>query len=141
MGAQITGYSHRQLLFDGGGGVMNDIVHGQSGGGGGRGKVPPHQMEVAVAAVDQAATAQQQGAPQMTTFKPIAEDRLRHNQVCSSSPWSGRILTRKCVRLECCVTTLELEAATITDWKLTFVLRPRTRSRPSPTTIRIPPRP
>ena len=47
------------------------------------GKVPPRQVEVAVAAVDQATTAQQQGARQMTTFKPIVEDRLRHNQVCS----------------------------------------------------------
>ena len=79
MGSQITGYSHRQLLFDGGG---VDIVHGQSADGG-RGKVPPHQVEVAAAAADQAAVAQQQGAPQMTTFKPIADDHLRRNQVCS----------------------------------------------------------
>ena len=97
VGAQITGYSHRQLLFDGemnafaaggGGGCNSGIVRGHSVDNVGR-KV----LQMGVAAVDQAITPQErsQGAemmgggggltPQMTTFKPIVEAHLRHHQV------------------------------------------------------------
>ena len=88
VGAQITGYSHRQLLFDGetnafaGGGDGGQSVHNV-----GRNLLPRE-----VAAVDPAISEQEESqralmtgssglAPQMTTFKPIIEDHLRHHQV------------------------------------------------------------
>ena len=98
VGAQITGYSHRQLLFDG---EMNAFAAG-GGGGGNSGIVRGHSvdnverkvLQMRVAAVDQAITPQErsQGAemmgggggltPQMTTFKPIVENHFRaHHQV------------------------------------------------------------
>ena len=88
VGAQITGYSHRQLLFDG---EMNAFA----GGGQSVDNVGRKVLQREVAAVDQAIGAQErsQGAvmvggggggglpPQMTTFKPIVEAHLRHHQV------------------------------------------------------------
>ena len=88
VGAQITGYSHRQLLFDG---EMNAFA---GGGGGGQSvhNVGRNLLPREVAAVDPAISEQEESqgalmtgssglAPQMTTFKPIIEDHLRHHQV------------------------------------------------------------
>ena len=89
VGAQITGYSHRQLLFDS---EMNAFA---GGGGQSVDNVGRKVLQREVAAVDQAIGAQERSqgavmvggggggglAPQMTTFKPIVEAHLRHHQV------------------------------------------------------------
>ena len=90
VGAQITGYSHRQLLFDG---EMNAFA----GGGPSVDDAGKKMLQREVAAVDQVivtqerspATAMADGSggltSQMTTFKPIVQRNLRPHQV-------GRIL-------------------------------------------------
>ena len=90
VGAQITGYSHRQLLFDG---EMNAFA----GGGPSVDDAGKKMLQREVAAVDQVivtqerspATAMADGSggltSQMTTFKPIVQGNLRPHQV-------GRIL-------------------------------------------------
>ena len=74
VGAPITGYSHRNLLFDGemNGGQTIDNVGGKV-----------RQREVA--AVDQTINTQERSpgavTSQMTTFKPIIESNLQRHQV------------------------------------------------------------